>query len=184
MNFIRYLLSKQFRNQLLLLFFLSVFAYIGLSMWLKFTTNHEQKIQVPDLTKLQIEQVEMVLSELDLHFEIINSTNYNPSFPKRSVINQSPEIGSFVKEKRKIYLTLNPSKYADISIQEFYGKPKNEVIAQLRSVGFEIGEFSFVPDLGKNVVRKLTCKGKDLKKGSRLPKRSVIDIVLGDGKKR
>ncbi len=183
MNFLNFLKSKLFIKQIILLVILLVAGFFGLSNWLKVTTNHDQQIQVPDLSRLHLDKVEAILTELDLRYEVIDSASFNPNFPKKSVIDQSPEKGAFVKENRNIYITLNPSKYGDIQIYDFYGKTKNEVEAQLRSVGFIIGEYSYIPDLGKNVVRKLLFRGKELKKGSKLPKKSVIDLVLGDGKK-
>ena len=184
MNFIKFLFSMQFLKQVGIAILLVVIGLFGLSKFLHFTTNHDQKIQVPELSNMSIDKVALVLEELDLRFEVIDSASYNPKFQKKSVIEQSPIGGQFVKEKRKIYLTLNPSKYGDITILDFYGKTKNEVEAQLKSVGFVIGEYQFIRDLGKNVVRKLRYKGKNLSKGDKLPKKSVIDLVLGDGKGR
>jgi len=40
----------------------------------------------------------------------------------------------------------------------------------------------YVSDLAKDVVRGLKFKGKDLKAGDKLPKKSVITLKLGDGK--
>jgi len=54
----------------------------------------------------------------------------------------------------------------------------------LRSLGFVVGVHTYIPDLGKNVVRKLVCDGRNLEKGIKMPKKSVIDLVLGDGKKQ
>jgi hypothetical protein len=36
--------------------------------------------------------------------------------------------------------------------------------------------------LGKDVVRKLLHEGMEIKKGEKLPKKSIVDLVLGDGK--
>jgi beta-lactam-binding protein with PASTA domain len=184
MNLLKFLFSKQFLKQVGIASIVVVIGLFGLSKYLELTTNHDQKIQVPDLSKMEIDKVALVLKEMDLRFEVIDSASYNPNFPNKSVIEQSPKGGQFVKEKRKIYLTLNPSKYGDVIIQEFYGKTKNEVEAQLQSVGFVIGKHEFIRDLGKNVVRKLKHKGKKLKEGDKLPKKSVVDLVLGDGKGR
>jgi len=184
MSFIKYIKSKHFLKQIVLVIILLVLGFLGLSNWLKVTTNHDQKIQVPDLSRLHLDKVQTLLEELDLRFEVIDSASFNPKYKKKSVIDQSPVKGSFVKENRKIYLTLNPSKYGDVQIQEFYGKTKNEVEAQLRSAGFVIGVYSYIPDLGKNVVRKLQYKGKEIKQGTKLPKKSVIDLVMGDGKRK
>ena len=40
--------------------------------------------------------------------EIQDSANFNPKYPKYSVIEQDPPAGENVKENRKIYLTLKP----------------------------------------------------------------------------
>jgi beta-lactam-binding protein with PASTA domain len=184
MSFVKYLISKQFRNQLIIAVLLLGIGFYSLVSWLRITTNHNEQIQVPDLSRLNIEMVKSKLIELNLRFEVIDSASYNPNFPKRSVISQSPDKGAFVKEHRNIYLTLNPSKYGNVQIEDFYGKTKFEVIAQLKSSGFIIGRILFIPDIGKNVVRKLKFNGKNLKEGDELEQQSVIDIILGNGKGR
>lgn len=160
-----------------------LFVFV-LKWWLGFTTNHDQKIQVPDLNRMSLSDVEIKLKDLNLDFIVIDSASYNPSYPNKSVIEQTPEAGDFVKEKRKIYLTLNPSKYRDITIPDLNGRTKRQAMTQLLSIGFKIGEFSYIPDIGKDVVRGLSSNGKKLKPGIKLPKNSVIDLVLGDGKRK
>lgn len=183
-EFVSFLASKQFGKQLLILILAFSVGLFVLSNSLDMATHHNQKIQVPSLSKLQLDKVSQVLSELDLRFEVIDSASYNAEYPKKSVLDQFPRSGSYVKEKRKIYLTLNPSQYGLITVPDFYGKTKNEVEAQLRSLGFVVGVYTYIPDLGKNVVRKLVFDGRNLVKGIKMPKKSVIDLVLGDGKKQ
>ena len=183
MNLVKFLLGKTFWKQV-------AFAVIGIGIfvfilfqWLRITTNHNQKIEVPDLSKQPISEVENILNEMDLRYVVIDSASYNPDYPKKSVIRQNPEPGDIVKENRKIYLTLNPSGYRSVSIPDFYGKTKRNVESTLRAVGFKIGNKpTYVPDRGKNVVRGLKYNGKKIEKGDKLPKKSVIDLVLGDGK--
>lgn len=164
---------------------LSLFLFVFLlKWWLGITTNHDQKIQVPDLNRMSLEDVETELKKLNLDFIVIDSASFNPNYPKKSVIEQTPEAGDFVKEKRKIYLTLNPSKYRDITIPDLNGRTKRQAISQLQSIGLKIGEFTTVRDIGKDVVRGLKFKGRNLKPGEKLPKNSVIDLVVGDGKGR
>jgi beta-lactam-binding protein with PASTA domain len=149
------------------------------------TTKHDQKIQVPDLQKLTLDAVDRKLKELDLDYKIIDSTSFNPEYPKKSVIEQKPEAGDFVKEKRKIYLTLNPSKYRDIKVPDVNGRTKRQASAQLRAMGLNIGtEFIYVNDIGKDVVRGLRFKGEIINEGEKLPLNSILDLVLGNGKGR
>lgn len=183
MSLFKFLISKSFLKQV-------VFAIIGLLIfvfalkyWLGITTNHDQKIQVPNLHKMSLEDVDLKLKEINLDFIVIDSASYNPEYPKKSVIEQSPEAGGFVKEKRKIYLTLNPSKYRDITIPDLNGRTKRQATSQLRSIGLNVGtEFTYVHDIGKDVVRGLRYKNKVINPGDKLPLNSIVDLVLGDGK--
>ncbi|MEN8858174.1 MAG: PASTA domain-containing protein, partial [Flavobacteriaceae bacterium] len=183
MSFFGFLKSKSFLVQIgIAVIGVLLFVFI-LHWWLGFTTNHDQKIQVPDLNKMSLTDVETKLKELNLDFIVIDSVSYNPNYPNKSVIDQTPETGDFVKEKRKIYLTLNPSKYRDITIPDLNGRTKRQATTQLQSIGFKIGEFSYIPDIGKDVVRGLKSNGKNIKPGNKLPKNSVIDLILGDGER-
>ncbi len=182
MSFLQFIKSKAFFTQVAIAiigFFIFIF---GLKWWLGNTTNHDQKIQVPDLQKMTLENVQKKLTELDLDFIVIDSASYNPTYPKKSVIEQNPEAGEFVKEKRKIYLTLNPSKYRDITLPNLNGKTKRQATTHLRSIGLNVSEkFSWVPDIGKNVVRGLKVDGKKVKPGDTFPKYSTIELILGNG---
>ena len=122
------------------------------------------------------------MKELDLDFVVIDSASFNPNYPKKSVIEQTPEPGDYVKEKRKIYLTLNPSKYRDIAIPSVLGRTKRQATTHLQSIGFKVGtDYTYVPDIGKDVVRGLSHKGIKVKPGFKFPKNTTIDLILGDG---
>lgn len=184
MSIFKFLKSKTFFKQIAIAIIGFVVLFFGLKSWLNIITNHDQKIQVPDLHKLTISEVERKLKELDLDYKILDSASYNPNYPKKSVIEQSPEAGDFVKEKRKIYLTLNPSKYRDITIPDLNGRTKRQAISELQAIGFIVGtEFTYVKDIGLDVVRGLRYEGKILNPNDKLPKNSIIDLVLGDGKR-
>jgi beta-lactam-binding protein with PASTA domain len=124
----------------------------------------------------------MKFSELELDYIVIDSASYDPKYPKFSVIEQNPEAGDFVKEKRKIYLTLNPSRYRDVMIPNLNGRTKRQAISELRAIGFIVSsEFMYVNDIGKDVVRGMRYKGKILNPNDKLQKNSEITLVLGDG---
>lgn len=182
MDFIKFLQSKSFWRQVLMALAIFGFGIFLIFQVLKIITHHNQKIEVPDLSKQPLSEVKIILDEYDLRYIVIDSASYNPSYPKKSVIRQFPEPGDIVKENRKIYLTLNPSGYRDVSIPEFYGKTKRNVETTLQAVGFIISDKPvYVPDRGRNVVRGLRYKNEKLEKGMKLPKKSVITLVLGDG---
>ncbi|MBT3872492.1 MAG: PASTA domain-containing protein [Flavobacteriaceae bacterium] len=181
MTFIKFLFTKVFLKQLSI----AIIALLGLAFvilfWLKFTTNHDQKIEVPSLAKMSLDTAENKLNEIDLRFEVIDSSNYNPNFPKYSVIEQIPKAGEFVKENRKIYLTLNRSGYVYLKIPEVVGKTRRQAEPTLISMGFEIGRITYKSYIALDEVLELSYKGKKLKSGEKIQKTSVIDLVLGDG---
>ena len=120
--------------------------------------------------------------DLNLDLKVMDSARYNPNYPNKSVIEQNPLAGDFVKEKRKIYLVLNPSKYRDIEIPDVNGQTNRQASTELKSIGFKIGsDFTYVPDIGKNVVRGLKFDNKIIKAGDKLPENSTIELILGDG---
>ena len=183
MSIVQFLKSKSFLKQL-------VYAVIGIVLfvfvimqWLFIRTHHNQRIEVPNLVAMNVEEAAHELEEIDLKYVVIDSANYNPNFPRKSVIEQNPEPGDFVKEKRKIYLTLNPSGYKDVTIPEMYGKTRRQVTSQLMAIGFRVNqEPIYVSDLALDVVRGLQFGNKELKTGDKIPKNSLITLVLGNGK--
>ena len=182
MSLFQFLKSKTFFVQIAIAVIGLLLLVFVLKYWLGVTTNHDQKIQVPDLQKLTLDAVDRKLKELDLDYKIIDSASFNPEYPKKSVIDQTPEAGDFVKEKRKIYITLNPSKYRDITIPDLNGRSKRQAISELQAIGFIVGiKYTYVKDIGKDVVRGLRHKEKILNPNDKLPKNSIIDLVLGDG---
>ena len=183
MSVFKFLKSTSFFKQIALAIIGLLIVIFVLKKGLEISTNHGQKIQVPDLHKMNLEEVERELKALDLEFIIIDTASYNPNYPNKSVVEQTPDSGEFVKEKRKIYLTLNPSKYRDVTIPNLNGKTKRQATSHLRSIGFHVdSNYTYVKDIGKDVVRGLSYQGKKLKQGDKLPLYSILDLVLGDGK--
>lgn len=181
MGFFQYFKSKEFLVTIISILAIIFLLIFGLSSWLNYFTHHNEKIEVPDLKKLSLFETNRELYKVNLTFVVIDSASFNPDYPPKSVIEQNPEPGDFVKKNRKIYLTLNPSDYRKIEVPEVLDQTKRQVVTRLKSAGFRIGKERFIPDLGKNVVRMLEIKGKELKPGMKIAKNSIIDLVLGDG---
>ena len=181
MTFFKFLMTKTFLKQLLIALGILIVLVLLALWWLRITTNHGQKIEVPDLAKLQLDVVEDRLDDLDLTYEILDSANYNPEYPKYSVIEQIPKAGKFVKEDRKIYLYLNPSGYQKITIPPVVGKTRRQAEPTLKAMGFEIGSVSFRPYIAEDEVLELRHQGSKIEPGDALPKTAVIDLILGDG---
>ena len=181
MGLFKFIFSKTFLIQLVLAFLaIIVIAFLTLK-WLKISTNHDERIEVPNLSMLSLRAIEGKLDEMHLQYEVMDSANYNPDYPKYAVIDQVPAPGKFVKENRKLYLTLNPSGFRKIVIPDMIRRTRRQVEPTLRSLGFKIGDVTYKPDIAKDAVLELRHKGKLIEPGDELMKTSVIDLVLGDG---
>lgn len=185
MGIFRFIFSKTFLIQLgLAVLALVLIAFLTLQ-WLEYSTNQDQRIEVPDLSRMSLSTVEDRLDDMDLRFEILDSANYNPDYPPYAVIDQVPMPGKEVKENRKIYLTLNPSGFAKIEIPDgLIRRTRRQVEPTLRSLGFEIGDVTEKDDIAKDAVLELRHEGRMVNPGDELMKTSVIDLVVGNGKGR
>jgi beta-lactam-binding protein with PASTA domain len=148
---------------------------------LDWTTNHGEFIKVPELKGKSLKTVKIELNDNDLVMEIQDSANYNPKYPKFSVIEQYPKAGAQVKENRKIYLTLNPSGYRKVSVPNIVRRTFRQAKPTLETLGFEVGSVTYIDDIGKEEVIAIKHKGKTVKAGDMLPLTSKIDVVLGNG---
>lgn len=181
MSFFKFLFTKFFLRQLLYAaLVLIIFSFLIL-WWLRISTNHGQQIEVPELAKFSLDSVEEILNEKNLRYEILDSANYNPDYPKYSVIEQIPKAGKFVKEDRKIYLYLNPSGYRKVIVPPVEGKTRRQAEPTLLAMGFKVGRITYRPYIAKDEVLELRYKGEKIEPGTELQITSVIDLVLGDG---
>ena len=181
MKVITYIKSKEFLRTVIFMLVVVIILFFGLSKWMHYYTKHDQKIEVPNLEKLSTTEAEKILSDTNLTFYVLDSASFNPKYPPRSVISQNPTAGDFVKEKRKIYLTLNPATYRKITVPKVIGLTKRQVVLQLKSTGFKIGKKLYIKDLGLDVVRSLEVNRRKIAPGDKLPKNTTIDLILGDG---
>ena len=157
---------------------IGLFATLGL---LENVTLHGETITVPELKTYSLDEVEESLNELSLNYKVIDSSAYTPKFPKNSVIKQDPTSGSEVKKGRVIYLTINSAGYSSVLVPDLIGRTNRQAVSYLEAIGFRIGKFEYRRDIGKNVVLDLKHEGMIIDTLTKLPKQSVIDLVLGTG---
>ncbi len=181
MSLMRFIFSKAFVTQLILAVIAIAALIAGLLFWLGSTTNHDQRIAVPDLSKMTLGLAGQELKDANLNYVVIDSSNYNPDFPKFSVIEQTPAAGKFVKENRKIYLVLNPSGFREIEVPNIIGRTKRQAEPTLIAMGFKVGKVTYKPYIAEDEVLEMRHDGKNLKPGTPLRKTETIDLVLGDG---
>lgn len=182
MSLRRYVTSKVFFAQVACAIAIVLVLGYFFMHWLTYATNHGDVIVVPNLAKLNEDQVEEKLDQLNLEYVMLDTVDYNPKFPKMSVVEQDPVAGMQVKEGRKVYIKLNSNGYTSVKLPNFIQQTFREVEASIRALHLEVGEKIYVPDIGKDMVLEVRMNGKILKPGDKILKSSKIDLVLGDGK--
>ncbi len=181
MSLFSFLKSKVFLRQLAIAFIAIVIISFLMLRWLNYTTNHGDFRTVPNLKGKSLEVAEMELEENDLVLQVQDSANFNPKYPRFSVIDQEPVAETQVKENRKIYVTLNPSGYRKIAVPNLRERTFRQAKPMLEALGFQVGKTIYIDNIGKDVVLGMEYNGKPIKSGELLSKTATIDLVLGNG---
>ncbi len=149
-------------------------------IYLPINTNHGETITVPDVIGIAYEDLDDFLTNRDLRYEVTDS-GYSAIYPPLAVLQQFPAPNARVKEKRKIYLTLNSKSPPLIRMPDLIdGSMKNALMA-LKAYDLKLGKKEYVPDLVFNTVLEQRLNGESIEPGIMVPKGSIIDVVLGDG---
>lgn len=178
-NFIAYLKTKSFRNN----FIGALCTVIGILLIaffsLRFYTKHGEGLDVPALKGLNIAEAVSKLEDLGLRYEV--DSVYVMDKPPGIVTDQDPEAGTFVKDNRTIYLTINTNKAPNVSFPDVEFKTLREAKSIIESYGLKLGDTTYRHDVGRDVVLEASFGGQTLKKGESIPKGSYINLVLSDG---
>ena len=181
MRFLRFIFSITFFKQLAIIGFSSVLLFFFVSLSLTIYTKHNNYQIVPNFEGVQIAQLPLLIENENLRYEIIDSSRFDPEKASLSVITHLPSKGSEVKENRKIYFTVNPSGYRKVTVPNLIQITKRNAESMIKSSGFEIGDYSYKDNIGKDMVLEIKFEGKIIKPGELLPRTSKIDLVLGNG---
>lgn len=180
-NFFNFLKSKTFLIQLgLAAVAVLVLVFVALQ-WLKGTTNHGEFVEVPDFSKMSVMEMRKAVEEAGLRYQVLDSSDFNPEYPRFSILDQNPPAGNKVKTNRKIYFTVNPSGYKKVSVPDIVQVTQRNAASMLRAVGLEVERVSYIDELGKDMVYNMKHKGKYIKPGDRLPKTSKVELICGNG---
>lgn len=177
-----FLKSKIFFKQLAIAVVILIALVFIILQWLNFSTNHGEKIPVPDLSKMTVEKAAETLEELDLEYVVLDTLDFKPGFPAYTIVQQDPLPNTNVKDGRKVYIKLNSAGYDNVTLPDLVQKTYRAVLPTIKSLGLEEGERTYKPYLAKDVVLEVWQNGKKLKAGDKIKKASKLDFVLGDGK--
>lgn len=180
-NFLNFLRSRVFLINLGLALAASLLVVFLALQWLKSSTHHGEFVEVPDLSRLSVADMRDAVQAAGLRYEVVDSANFDPEYPRFSIIDQDPPAGNHVKENRKIYVTVNPSGYKKVTVPDIIQVTQRNASSMLRAVGLEVERVTYIDELGKDMVYRIKHQGKYINPGDKLPKTSKIELVCGNG---
>ena len=151
-------------------------------LWLRFYTNHGEKIETPSFLGLSIEDATKLAEENDLRLVIDSVFS---SKPLNTVILQNPvphsdSTESWIKSNRIIYLTVVRSTKQKIKLPKIKDNSKSLAATKLTIAGLS-PIWKYQPSAYKDVVLGVKYKGKSIKGGFQLEKGSQVEVILGKG---
>jgi beta-lactam-binding protein with PASTA domain len=188
MKIIRFIFSKFFWiNFLLAIATLYGVFYYTMDNLDKYT-NHNIKIEVPNLLGFQINNLNDTLEKLELRYEIRDSI-YSENHPIGMIIQQDPKPHSdnfpnYIKPNRNLYLTI-------VKKQEIYKivpdlmsnvNSKNIGKSKLERLGFKV-DLEMRNHKDRDKVLEIRFEDEIVKAGRKLLKGSSLKLIYGSGDK-
>jgi beta-lactam-binding protein with PASTA domain len=188
MKIIRFLFSKFFWINLLLasavLYAVFYFTMDNLDKY----TNHNIKIEVPNLLGIQINNLNDTLEKLELRYEIRDSI-YSENHPMGMIIQQEPKPHSenfpnYIKPNRNIYLTIVKKQEIYKTIPDLMSNvySKNIGKSKLEMLGFKV-DLEMKNHKDRDKVLEIRFEDETVKPGRKLLKGSTLKVIYGSGDK-
>jgi len=151
--------------------------------FLNSTTNHGEKVLVPDLTGKNIKNIDALLSDIGLEYEVVESI-YDPTKADGTIISQSPEAtktsSTFVKEGRILRIKIS-KKSQLVEVPNCVDKSQRFAENILKSRGFKFKiEYKASTESAGAVMQQL-YNGKAIDEKEKIAIGSTITLIVGRG---
>ncbi|MEG0761231.1 MAG: PASTA domain-containing protein, partial [Chryseobacterium sp.] len=124
-----------------------------------------------------------ILDDSGLEYEV-DSFKYDPRYRPFQVLQIYPAPGSRVKNGRSVTLKVNPRSWAPVSVPDVINKYSGLGFQRLDQVGLKVGDTIYEPSIQKDAILRILFKGSTIKPGTKIPRFSIIDVVIGSGPMR
>lgn len=172
--------SRVFLRNLIFAVLIGVVIVMITLFSLNIYTHHGERIPVPDLTGMSIEEVQEVLNKNKLRYNIVDST-FTDAVPKGTVYEQNPPVGFNVKRQRKIFITINAFNTEQVAMPNLVDASLIQAKSDIYANGLNIGYMKYIDHYAQNYVLKQKYNGKEIKPGKMIDKGAKIELVLGRG---
>ncbi|MBS1520638.1 MAG: PASTA domain-containing protein [Bacteroidetes bacterium] len=178
-KFTAYLKTKSFRNTIISAILVTIAIVLIAFYSLGYYTRHGSGILVPRVMNMPIDKALSTLK--DKGFGVSIDSVYVLDQTPGTVIEQDPDAGTNVKEGRMIYLKIVKNQAPPVALPDIIDAPYISAEATLSNYGLKIGDTTYAPDIARNHVLQVKFAGQAIQAGTKIPKGSKVDLVLGDG---
>jgi len=180
-RFFSFFISKKYLLNILAIIVVWLIIIFGTSFYLDSYTNFSEKIKVPSLYKIHIDDLDEMFKSKDISFVVVDSV-YLDNWPKGTVCWQFPKptdsTGQFVKSGREIQVSIVPLKPKMMMVPDVKEKSKRMGENLLESMGFRT-TVSYQPSNdGDGFILDQKINGKSITKNIKAVKGTVIELVV------
>ncbi|MGV6860324.1 MAG: PASTA domain-containing protein [Putridiphycobacter sp.] len=180
-KFFSFFISKKYLINLGAILVVWLIVIFGTSFYLDSYTNFGEKIKVPSLYKIHVEDLDELFKNTNITYTIVDSV-YMEDWPKGTVCWQHPHptdsTGEYVKSGREIQVSIVPLKPKLMKVPSVVEKSKRMGEALLESMGFRT-TVSFQPSNdGDGFILDQKINGKSITKDTKAVKGTVIELVV------
>lgn len=173
--------SKHFLKHLGLVILAYIVIVGGTILILDISTNHGQKIKVPSLYGKNVKNIQALVEENDLQYEILDSI-YDPTKPEGTILSQDPRptdsTDVYVKEGRTIRVRVSKRSRL-VEMPSLIDKSQRFAESVLKNRGLKYTITYETTREADGAVLNQKYKGSVIKEGARIPIGSTILLVVG-----
>ena len=151
-------------------------------------TNHNIKIEVPNLLGIQINNLNDTLEKLELRYEIRDSI-YSENHPMGMIIQQDPkphseDFPNYIKPNRNLYLTIVKKQEIYKTVPDLMSNVNSKNIGKtkLERLGFKV-DLEMRNHKDRNKVLEIRFQDEIVKAGRKLLKGATLKLIYGSGDK-
>jgi beta-lactam-binding protein with PASTA domain len=176
----QYIVQRIFLRNIILAFLIVAIGTFIIMLMLKLYTRHNEELSVPDMRGLTLEEAMITATGKQLQIVVFDSV-FLTDFERGTVVEHHPKAGFKVKRNRKIFLTMNAMNPERVPMPDLISLTFRQAKARLETYSLKVGEVTYEPDIGINLVLQQKISGKEIVPGDSISKGSFIDLVLGKG---
>lgn len=181
-NFFSFLKSKV----LLINIGLSIVAVVVLllltNLILSLYTTQGRGVTMTDYRGMLVKEIEQDAKNAEFEVVVIDSVyTTDASMRPGAIVEQIPAAKKKVKKGRKIYVTINAFSREMTQMPALVNFSCRNALVNISNAGLSLGRIDTVASPYRDLVLKQKVDGIEVQPGMRLPKGSVVDLVVGRG---